>query len=1353
MAAPVGHMEEIRFAVVLNGGVSLAVWIGGVTVEIDRLTRREGPYAALLDLVGASARADVITGTSAGGINGAALALAQLNSHADLRALRELWAQHGRMEALLRTPFAGSPASLLKGDEYFLPTLEQALGGLTSVYDAEPASRRPMNLGITATLLEGGRKVTSDSLGQVLPQAMHAGLLTFRHLEDTAVDDFATDAIDRTVKRLALAARSSAGFPVAFEPSFLPVAAKPADGTEPAVRDDGRPDLRGIANWFGVGDSADQSRFAVDGGVLVNTPTLKAIEAIENMPTRGRVRRVMLLVYPHAPVDIAVAAERAEEPPTVVEALSQMFGAMRNEAGRTHVEAVEAHNQRAANKRGGRADVLVSLWRENRAVGQRVQVLNDTLYVHYRNLRIHRAARDLAQRAKPVEGWSHERALRAVELAQCQADSAEKAPTPRLPYVWDGPDWGESDLTSAKPGWPWGITTAQHIVEDVFDLVRRLSWVTRQEQSRAGQEGGVADAFAGAFGKLSHARAELSRLREDLDNLWLAPELDGIGLDAEYWALRLRFYRTAYLDGRPLAFRDFERLAPAADPDSADAEALALALQKKRHQAFDARWEALVKGHKGLPREAVYRHLKETLAGLRKVKSYLNGVPDEPPGKNACDLDKDVLTAWKAFLGESEDDDVIIKRLVQLDVVTSCLTTGPDEGAEQIIELTQISLQTRSAFQTVTQHSDEKLGGNRLGRFAGFLKESWRVNDWTWGRLDAASMLCRVVLDPERLRHAATDDGADAATRAEQKINELMAGLFPGESASHPLVNHLREKAQKELADYVYAAAQPVDLPASLTALADLFALSIQTAIASEELPALANAVTADRRDGAPANSAGARFVADNEVLLAHLRTLPPVPRAPIPPAPGVAEPPETQGKRASLGLQALSAFDRAGVGREALNQEAASDLMIRTAATAMATAVTMVDSPRLGIKAVKPFTRVLRGLALMPYWLSRGLAGGSKIAQALALAGLALGAALLGLSLLTNTPAWATLLGVGSLLGGIGYSALRSGSLLHGLVLTLPVMPLGAYAAASRLQTNETGAASSDNAAPVAVLIGLLVFALYLLGSLRNVLQSPKAVVLDEWRALVRSWMVWGWRRRVGAFLIVLAVLLAGIGAVQVSRSGSRIRHTIESWFPLDNSGWIILGIAGVVWFVVTAFFADRGSRKFQVWYLKQEEGSFRRITHPAAVAAAWACVYAWIGVALTAWLLWYADDQGIETVPERGWAPGDWTPNSWAFATSVWAVATASILLFVAVFLLPYRAEVRFRQQLIRQVRSGAFALPPHESADGDRDALLQRLKANGTSYRYLVKKSGPAEATLTTVKGHRLAAKLRRERTRAI
>ncbi len=188
--APVPR-EDIRFGVILNGGVSLAVWMGGGVLELDRLTKAaagaadaDPVYAALLTLCGCTARADVIAGTSAGGINGAALALSQVNRSAKLAMLRDIWSDQGRIESLLRQPFRGSPSSLLRGDEFFLPALNDALGRLASPADVRPAEEAPVDLTITTTVLRGNQTVAVDSMGQRLPQALHAGRFRWQRLPD-----------------------------------------------------------------------------------------------------------------------------------------------------------------------------------------------------------------------------------------------------------------------------------------------------------------------------------------------------------------------------------------------------------------------------------------------------------------------------------------------------------------------------------------------------------------------------------------------------------------------------------------------------------------------------------------------------------------------------------------------------------------------------------------------------------------------------------------------------------------------------------------------------------------------------------------------------------------------------------------------------------------------------------------------------------------------------------------------------------------------------------------------------------------------------------------------------------------
>ncbi|MBA3839700.1 MAG: patatin-like phospholipase family protein [Thermoleophilaceae bacterium] len=76
-ATPDEDRQELRLAVVMTGGVSLAVWMGGVAHEINRMLQgSHAAYEGLLDLTLSRARVDIVSGASAGGLNGALLATA-----------------------------------------------------------------------------------------------------------------------------------------------------------------------------------------------------------------------------------------------------------------------------------------------------------------------------------------------------------------------------------------------------------------------------------------------------------------------------------------------------------------------------------------------------------------------------------------------------------------------------------------------------------------------------------------------------------------------------------------------------------------------------------------------------------------------------------------------------------------------------------------------------------------------------------------------------------------------------------------------------------------------------------------------------------------------------------------------------------------------------------------------------------------------------------------------------------------------------------------------------------------------------------------------------------------------------
>ena len=98
-------------ALVMTGGVSLAVWMGGVSAELYRLVKREGVYGDLLALTDTRVTVDITSGSSAGGLNGVffGAALARDLPTSEFDRLRDLWVTAGSFSKLLRDPMKKDP--------------------------------------------------------------------------------------------------------------------------------------------------------------------------------------------------------------------------------------------------------------------------------------------------------------------------------------------------------------------------------------------------------------------------------------------------------------------------------------------------------------------------------------------------------------------------------------------------------------------------------------------------------------------------------------------------------------------------------------------------------------------------------------------------------------------------------------------------------------------------------------------------------------------------------------------------------------------------------------------------------------------------------------------------------------------------------------------------------------------------------------------------------------------------------------------------------------------------------------------------------------------------------------------
>ncbi|MBA3288258.1 MAG: patatin-like protein [Acidimicrobiia bacterium] len=487
-APPANAPRELRFALAMNGGVSLAVWIGGVCDELLRLCvageamaadgRLDGPadkgwsvYEQLCWAARAQPKVDVLTGASAGGMNGVFLALALVYGAPDLTGLRALWIDAGDFGELLRNPLDPHAPSLLRGDEYFLVKLQEAIGHLATG-PPRRAAVAPIDLTLTATAMTGVDTVHSNTYGDPIHEREHAMRLRFVHrVGDRSPTDPSIDRVDpdvadvsdfvpvaalegeddrhartRMIHRLARACRSTASFPGAFEPSRVSVAG-PAGPTTSDPLDTLLPRQ---ASFRGT-------MYLIDGGTLVNLPVDEAIDAVFEQPADAAVRRVFAMIVPD-PGDPPGTATSTPPVPTLSQVIVSAASTLpRNQTVGRFLKKLDDRNDRVRTAQATRWALLDQPPATLLAISRR-------LFAAYRRSR--------GDSSTVVLGRHLDK---AIELAAPTMSAAVRerwhaaitsVPVPWLPVTFAGTD--AADLMG------WGRTTVRRSAGRVLHLVRQL---------------------------------------------------------------------------------------------------------------------------------------------------------------------------------------------------------------------------------------------------------------------------------------------------------------------------------------------------------------------------------------------------------------------------------------------------------------------------------------------------------------------------------------------------------------------------------------------------------------------------------------------------------------------------------------------------------------------------------------------------------------------------------------------------------------------------------------------------------------------------------------------------------------
>jgi patatin-related protein len=798
--------QEVRFAVVMYGGVSLAIYINGVAQELFRLVRATAPahmysktddltlqdkvyyddedldqtelvYRTLGRTLGLSEPedgddrvrtrfvVDIISGTSAGGINGVLLALA-LAQQKDFRLSAKLWREVAGIDELLREEksFEGLPEatprdseSLLNGYRLYFKAREamEQMPSESPENPWRPAFVEQLDLAVTATDLAGLALPVRLTEKRSIDERVHRKVFRFTYGTAATTGEQHSD-FEGLDLMLGFAARATSSFPFAFEPVLF--------GDVEALEPAGEPPVP-LGRYFADDPRRPQEVAFGDGGYLDNKPFSYATEALRSRRADVPVSRKLIYIEPHPVKETGErppATDKRGNPrdrPDVIANVAAAMTLSSHETIREDVAAVARRNivverLQELGLQAGRAldseDPLQPL-RDNPPADDDAadKALGPVgpAYSAYRALRVRAVLDDLAALGTQLRGRTPQDRQRDLER-----EIRNKLRT-----------WIE-----AQPPASHGRFLARY---DTSYQQRRLSFLHDRVNDllRAGPRAARMVAVANTL-KLQGAPA----IKSDAD-VPGALAGESVGLRKLKQALNSGIDELRRAERAPMANDLATTLDDPAERERFDQLAAAAASLPDGYVEFMERTEAFLEGPLGAARTGIRAAIGDqsfTLASW--VRELLETYDDR---FEAYDL----VTLPLAYPALGETNSVDIVRISPLDAET---ITPADAG--------------------IQKDPASKLAGVRVKHFGGFLDRAWRDNDIMWGRLDAAEVIINTLVRDDDERRDALRVQAHAAILRQELQGTARAELEVDTADDATLVENFRRWYKK-----------PADLPPS----------------------------------------------------------------------------------------------------------------------------------------------------------------------------------------------------------------------------------------------------------------------------------------------------------------------------------------------------------------------------------------------------------------------------------------------------------------------------------------------------------------------------------------------------------
>lgn len=729
------HLREYRFAIVFYGGVSLAVYENGVARAFCDAVRARGYFGPLCSLLSSRVVVDVVSGASAGGINGLLLAAA-LESGADFSTTAKLWREAGGLQELLKPLPQSEGSQSLLSEHYYLEQLRRAFREVCTPAE-EPASRastpKEIDVFVTGTDLNGQMATLRDAIGSHIQVKNHALLFHLKHRRGRTrlgvVEDKAADPLSLQADTLATIARITSSFPGAFPPFTLEELSTPKalhPSTAAALRHLGSRTQAGpLATKFTL-----ENHYLVDGGVLENSPFGPVLEAIfHRMPSQEAlaVDRTLFYVEP----DPKIKYHRGGFTPLQV-ALNSVLTLPSYDGIAEDVRHLLAHNDAVRRAVASRASILACFDAEaprhpSRKTNPAYHVaLLDSLACLLLGVSPSEIGKvqNLSAVRRVLEdepSLSDTSMVQALDISYHLRRAFYALYRPKVIDKLDGPPAASASLDHEARVALGRVIKALKLMRDV--------WLSNVSQRPAGALTEMAlsptddlDAIRG------EVQARLDLLRRYTNGEW--------------------FQETPTLAARPGIASDLASLMDHATSNSG--EAMQISARSVTHRLLNQDHLQV------LHQQARSWLLDETNAVTpQRLASNNDG--------HALDALTGVLTcvAAEAALEFAHVDEWVF----------------PSELAGGMYELDEIDLvrvSPKDPSLPAGIDASEKVTGDALAHFSAFFRRDWRTNDIAWGHVDTLHQVVRVLLKPESWRRVVAQ-GKPAFAKVRQELEALGA--------------------------------------------------------------------------------------------------------------------------------------------------------------------------------------------------------------------------------------------------------------------------------------------------------------------------------------------------------------------------------------------------------------------------------------------------------------------------------------------------------------------------------------------------------------------------------------------------